>query len=315
MALWPGLSSVSISLQQGQRASSLMSDQRRSVSRAGKRAECNGFRLHRLSTESWRGERNAVVTLQTAGIQCKCSGKVFLRWRPLWSWIKSEMPEGSIKKNNYAAKLSRTSHLKSNSHILMTKRCIVAPHNFFEKKTKGWFWQFKPFSNNAARYHKTVELKKRRKGHKKEGKWWETSWWRKPPSLLTWAGEYVWSPGRDRTSCSSCEGRGSRKEAPNWGSRPARSDRSEGFVLLMFSSAGAAWINQDDSYRVHETQLNTAGQAETSSNPRRQIVCFVPLTLPLASMRPLDIHWDSCCHKAEDTAESWRYKPKSAGSM
>lgn len=137
MALWPGLSSVSISLQQGQRASSLMSDQRRSVSRAGKRAECNGLRRHRLSTESWSGGE-------------KCSDGAANDWNSVQMLWKGRLTSASFvildkiwnawrehkEKNNCAAKLSRTSHLKNNSQNLMTRRCVVASHNFFEEKTK-----------------------------------------------------------------------------------------------------------------------------------------------------------------------------------
>lgn len=52
--------------------------------------------------------------------------------------------------------------------------------------------------------------------------------------LLTCAGEYLCSPGCERTSRSCCVGSVSKKEAPNWGNRPLRADSSGGAMLLAF---------------------------------------------------------------------------------
>lgn len=137
--------------------------------------------------------------------------------------------------------------------------------------------------------------------------------------LLTWAGKYLCKPGFDRTSKSCWVGRDSRKGAPKWGSKPLRAD-SCGEAMALTFRVWTAGINQDDSWIKHRrTKLvrNFFGVEE-----RRTVwACCLRfgvhlwfLTLPLALMSPLDMHRESCCHRAKDTSESWRYGPRSAGS-
>lgn len=146
-------------------------------------------------------------------------------------------------KFNFSIKISIRFLWKSNMHLCSTQ-------DLWEKKWKAFENLYCKIFCSLLHTHWAETDKKATKAKQNNAK---LKVWRSTPSLLTCAGENVWKPGCDRISSSRCEVSDSRKEAPNWGSKPLSADSSEDVTLLMFSLLDTAGINQDDSCSVHET--------------------------------------------------------------